>query len=274
MKSQKCISCGQRLNYLGETKDAKIYQCPECGMGVTLGEVPDDQYNAYHRDSVYVSAKDQFKNIFSKRVEIISKFKNGGKALEIGSSTGLFLSLLQEKGWEVLGIEPSSPAVKIARQREIPILNTTFEQANLVRNSFDVVIFNHVLEHMEDPVAIIRKAKNLLRKKGIIFIDVPNFASLSARLGGAGWQYILPKEHRWHFTPASLFHILEKASLQPLYWEAHSGIWGYGSPRQEVWESLRSLKKRFIADVVTAIPTYVLTKLKAGTGLTIVAQKM
>ena len=274
MDKQKCIACSGKLNLLGSTQDKQIFVCPKCGLGTTVGIFKKEQYHDYHRDKTYIRAADQFKNIFQKRLDIISKIGGKGKVLEVGSSTGLFLSLLKDNGWEVLGIEPSVTSSAIARKQDLPVLNTTFELANLKANSFDVIIFNHVLEHMVNPTQTIKKARKLLKKDGIIFIDVPNFASLAARIQKAGWKYLLPKEHRWHFTPTSLFLLLEKSGFAPVYWEAHSGIWGYGSPYLELWQSFKGLKKRFIWNVVSALPSWFLTKLKAGTGLTVVAQKM
>ena len=273
-RDKKCISCGKRLKLIGRSEDHKIFQCKWCGLGVTVGDGHSEQNKEYHRDKVYIQAGEQFRNIFAKRVEIISKFGNIGRVLEVGSSTGLLLSLLKEKGWEVFGIEPSGKSSSVSRQRGIPTLTTTFELAELPPNSFDLIIFNHVLEHMGDLLKTLKKAHKVLKKEGLIFIDVPNFASLSARLHGVGWQYILPKEHRWHFTPTSFFLILEKAGFWPIYWEAHSGIWGYGNPKKELWDSFKGRKKRFFWNILSAIPAFILTKLKAGTGLTVVGEKV
>lgn len=276
---KNCIACGKKLKLLGKTGEWNILQCQICGLGVTQGQGEFTQYAnsceaSYHRDPVYIKENIQFTNIFEKRVNIISKFKSVGKILEIGSSTGLLLLLLKENGWEVLGIDPSRSSVGEARRRGIPTLNTTFEQANLPPKSFDVIVFNHVLEHMANPPKVLKKANKLLKKGGIIFIDVPNFASLSARMSGVGWRYILPKEHRWHFTPTALFMLLEKSGFIPAYWEAHSGIWGYGNPMRELLESFKGRKKRFFWNILTVMPTWILTQLKSGTGLNVVAQKV
>lgn len=274
MRKNVCIACGHRFGVLGQAQKRQVFVCPKCGLGKTAGSGKSVQYHDYHRDPVYIKASDQFKNIFQKRAKIISKFKDRGKVLEVGASTGLFLSLMKDMGWEVLGIEPSGKSSAVAIKRDIPMLNTTFELANLKSESFDVIIFNHVLEHMEDPLSALKKTKKILKNEGIVFVDVPNFASLSARVKKTSWKYILPKEHRWHFTPTSLFLILQKSKLIPVYWEAHSGIWGYGNPYLELWQSLRGIKKRFVWNAASLIPTWILTKLKAGTSLSVVAQKI
>lgn len=269
---KKCLACNKNLGFLGKNKGFDIFRCSSCGLGATVGVFPKAQYFAYHRDSVYIKEEEQFKNIFKKRVSIILRFIKTGKALEVGSSTGVFLSLLKEKGWEVQGLEPSL-AAGVAEKNGISTLNTTFEKAELKGGTFDLVIFNHVLEHMENPVDILKKANQVLKKDGAILIDVPSFASLSARISGAGWRYILPKEHRWHFTPKSLTALLGKSGFRIIHWETHSGIWGYGNPLKEIWQALTGKKKRFFTDIFTAIPALVVSRLGLGTGLIVLAKK-
>ena len=272
--NRKCISCGKRFKLLGENEGIKILQCKACGLGATEQRGKQRQYAAYHRDQVYIKEKEQFRNIFEKRVKIISEFKKTGKVLEIGSSTGIFLSLLKQQDWEVQGIEPSKPAASAAQKRKIPTIVATFENADISHNSFDLIIFNHVLEHMENPLEVLQKANAVLKKDGLIFIDAPNFASLTARIWGAHWAYILPKEHRWHFTPQALSLLLEKVGFKMLYCETHSGVWNYGNPAKEIWQSLIKLRKRFFTNIVTFLPSFIVTKMGMGSGVTVIAQKV
>lgn len=269
-----CISCGFGLELMGRVSGYSIYRCEVCGLGMTVGDTKKHgEYTAYHRDLNYIKNEDQFKNIFLKRVKVISKFKTGGKALEIGSSTGFLLSLLKSRGWEVLGIEPSETSYKSSVVKDISTLNTTFEMSRLPESGFDLIVFNHVLEHMDDPISILKKAKKLLKNDGIVFIDVPNFGGISAKVRGPLWRYILPEEHKWHFTHNSLTRILGKVGFEVVYSQTHSGIWDYGSPIHELWESLRGLKRRFFLNAITAIPTLFITILGVGSGITIVGRK-
>lgn len=273
MEQNICIACESRLKLLGKIGDFSVLQCPKCGLGVTSKGHAHEQYNAYHRDEVYIAAKEQFQNIFEKRVKILQKFKDSGSALEVGSSTGLLLSLLKREGWRVQGIEPSKTAVQTALLRGVPTLNTTFEEAKISPVNFDAVIFNHVLEHIPDPLATLAKARRILKKDGLVLIDVPNFGSLSAKVQGVNWGYTTPSEHLWHFTKDSLFLLLKKGGFAPIYWEARSGIWDYGDPAKEIWQSFIGRKRRFLKNVLTLFPAFIITKLKMGTSLTVVARK-
>lgn len=267
----KCISCGAVLKVLGEVQGFTIYKCPVCGLGKTEGLRTD--YQNYHRDANYIVEEKQFKNIFSKRVHLITKYKNAGKVLDIGSSTGAMLSLFKDKGWEVQGIEPSKTSSKKAEDSGIPTLSTTFEKADIKNFAYDVVIMNHVLEHVQNPLEFLKMANKLLKKDGIILIDIPNFGGFSASLFGANWQYILPKEHIWHFTNISLKNILEKSGFKISFQETHSGVWGYGNPLEELADSLFGAKKRFFTNAFTAIPSWFISMFGMGSGLTIVAKK-
>ncbi len=272
--NSKCISCGKKLRYFGRSERWNILQCKTCGLGVTQGNGEFTQYTTYHRDPVYASEQEQFRNIFEKRVAILTKFKRISRALEVGSSVGTFLSLLQTRGWEVRGVEPSKAAAQAAQKGGIPTTIDTFEETNLPEATFDVVIFNHVLEHMSDPFTVLRKAHKVLRKEGLVFIDAPNFGGLSARILGSRWQYILPREHRWHFTPQALSLLLGKAGFKVLYWETHSGIWNYGNPAKEIWQSLIKRRKRFFMNIITLLPSFIATKMGMGSGVTVIAQKV
>lgn len=268
MISEKCPACGE--SFLPEGWVAA--RCGKCGIGKTISS-PGMDYSRYHRDEVYTQEKALFRNIFRKRANIIFKLKTTGRALEVGSSTGILLSLLKEKGWDVLGVEPSREAFLEAKGAGVPTLQATFERAKIQDSYFDLVIFNHTLEHMDDPVEVILKAKRVLKGDGLIFIDVPNFGSLAARFWGERWKYLLPQEHKWHFTPKSLFLLLKKSGFRVIYQETHSGIWGCADPLLEVQQALLGRKKRFFIDILTAIPAFIITKLGFGTGLTVVAKR-
>lgn len=282
-----CTACATPLNFLGNSGESQIFKCPSCGLGATVNKFAvgtvnkfaigmvngkTEKYAIYHRDEVYIKEEDQFKNIFQKRLDLISKFKKTGRALEVGSSTGLFLSLLKNKGWDVQGVEVSRTAVEAAEKRGIPIITSTFEKAKLNRG-YDLVIFNHVLEHLEDPIATLKKANYVLKNGGLVLIDLPNFGSFWARIQGAKWRYVLPNEHLWHFTSKSLDILLQKNGFNVIYLATHSGIWGYGSPLEEIWDALIGRKKRFFSDLFSALPALLLSRLNLGSGLTVIARR-
>src|SRR3989344_1829122 len=257
-----CIACNLHLRSYASF----ISICPRCGLGQTKTS-STVSYRNYYRDVQYLQNSSQFRNIFAKRVTIINRFKKPGLALEIGSSSGELLKLLQNTGWQVLGVEPSKKSFLAAI---VPTLHTTFDKAELKKHSFDLIVLNHVLEHLESPFQVLKKCYGLLSPQGLVFIDVPNFGSLSSRVLRSWWPYLLVGEHRWHLTYPALKTLLEHAGFKIIHWETRSGIWDYGSPGQELIDSLVSLKKRFITNFLTAIPSWIISQLKLGTSLTVI----
>lgn len=227
----------------------------------------------YHRDEVYLKNQDQFRNIFKITFKKVLKYKKKGRVLEIGSSTGLLLELFQKSGWIVQGVEPSEKSSMYSKKLGIPTIIETFEKAQ-IKEKFDVIILNHVLEHLENPAKALEKAHSLLDIGGIIVINVPNAGSLSARIYGDSWEYLLPNEHLWQFTPPALFKLLNNAGFKVVEWSATSGIWEYDNPVLEVWQSFIGFKKRLFRNLFTAIPSWLITQAKLGTGLSIIARKV
>jgi hypothetical protein len=76
------------------------------------------------------------------------------------------------------------------------------------------VVLWHVLEHVDDPVACLRRAAGWLRPDGVVLVAVPNVASLQARVAGPAWFHLDLPRHRTHFTPGGLESLLEGAGLR------------------------------------------------------------
>ncbi len=229
--------------------------------------------SSYHRDEDYIKNQELFRNYFLVIFKKVLTYKKHGSILEIGSSTGLLLEIFKKYRWKVQGVEPSKKSSDFAIKRGIPTIQQTFEKANIT-SKYDVVVLNHVLEHLKNPHEVLKKVHKLLNKGGIVIVNVPNAGSLSAQIFGEKWEYVLPDEHLWQFTPKSLEKLLQEEGVNIVSWDAKSGIWELYSPSAEIWQALVGGKKRFFRDVITAIPSWVITKLKRGTGLSVIAQKM
>ncbi len=267
---KKCLICSAQVNFFASKDSFKIYKCPNCGFGFT------DQLKVnkgdYHRDEVYIQEAGLFRNIFQKRVDIINRFAKMGRVLEVGCSTGLMLSLFQKMGWDTTGVEVSKKAAEVAKKKGLEIITKPFEDVDFDQK-FDVVIFNHTLEHLKDPASALAKAAKLLANGGILYIDLPNFGSFSARAQKGDWPLLLPDEHLWHFTLNSLNVLLKKNGFKIVYDERASGIWDLASPLEDLVRAFFGLKKRFLTQILTAIPSLILTRLKLGSDLMVIAKK-
>jgi len=124
-----------------------------------------------------------------KRLRALERLQPGGRLLDVGCGTGIFLSEAIRSGkWDAYGVEPSPAAAGYARRHlGERVWQGPFAQGPFPRASFDAITMWNVLEHMEDPIAELRHAHGLLKPHAVLTISVPNLTSWEARAFGMCW---------------------------------------------------------------------------------------
>ncbi len=154
------------------------------------------------------------RRMFARHLHRVRPYVRPGRVLDVGAATGDFLKVARALGWEVLAVDPS-PARALVREAGIPLVGNTLEDAEVEPHSLDLVTFWDVLEHLPDPVPVLRRARRLLRPGGVIALTVPDAANLLTRVSGARWfGYKLAGEHLQFFTDESLRRALAGAGLE------------------------------------------------------------
>lgn len=114
---------------------------------------------------------------------IIPKWYNCGKLLDIGCGNGYFLYIMKKLGWNVYGIEIDEEAANFAKRNyDLPIFIGSIEEANFSKEFFDVITMNHTIEHVYNPLTLLRKAYETLVQGGYIYLRTPNIESLAHKL--------------------------------------------------------------------------------------------
>ncbi|CAN5301883.1 hypothetical protein BH10PAT1_BH10PAT1_3040 [soil metagenome] len=231
-------------------------------------------YKKYYRDRTYQENESHFKNIFTTRFKIAKKFiKNPGNVLDIGSSTGVMLDIFKEYNWKTWGVEPSESA-KIAISKGHKISSEYFEDSKLPNNYFDLVIMNHTLEHLENPKMVLGKIYKLLKKDGVVLIDVPNAGGIASKIMKNKWPYRLPKEHVNQFTKKNLSKLFKENNFEVIHFESRSGIFEFDNPVKEIWQALIGKKKRFFTEIINIPYDIFVTFFDAGDSMTMVGKKI
>lgn len=142
-------------------------------------------------------------------------FRRIGRLLDVGCGGASWLLLWSRRQRECVGVEPHDATARGARERTgLDIRSGDLRSQGFAAESFDVVTFCHVLEHLADPRAELREARRLLRPGGEILVWVPNYGSLFRRYFGRDWvPYDVPR-HLWHFTAPRLAALLSECGLR------------------------------------------------------------
>ena len=92
----------------------------------------------------------------------------------------------------------------------MPVFVGDFLESPYPPGFFDVVVFWHVLEHVRDPVAALRKSRAILKPGGLLVVAVPNLESYQAGVPGRHWFHLDVPRHYHHFRLGVLRRILEE----------------------------------------------------------------
>lgn len=145
--------------------------------------------------------------------------------LEMGCSSGTQTRILKEQlGCNVTAVEINPEAALTAQQYTRKIILGNIEQIDFDREldgqSFDVIMFADVLEHLYDPAGTLRKIKPFLKADGYIVATVPNFAhaAIAFEMANGRFEYrktgLLDDTHIRFFTRSSLYRTFENAGFQ------------------------------------------------------------
>ncbi|MEO1248225.1 MAG: class I SAM-dependent methyltransferase [Pseudomonadota bacterium] len=194
-----------------DTAAIELRQCLDCGH--VYNAIFDEERVRYAPDGYGnpLGASAVFRAYQSALVgELVERFGLEGRAaFEIGAGDGSFLAELVEAGMASgIGLDPSSS--------EVVLLDGTVQlSARLLsdgdRNTADLLVMRHVLEHLADPAGLLRQSSGVLRSEGpaVAYLEVPNggFA-----LGPRGvWDVIY--EHPSIFTARSMATLVARAGL-------------------------------------------------------------
>ena len=269
--TKECLACGIQDFRLLTSGDHQIRICQNCGLGETLGFRKPD-YSSYHRDDCYEKESELVGN-YAEKFYQLAQFPSSEKTvLEVGCSTGLLLKQFSRNGWITSGIEPSKSAANYASSLGLNVSNTDLEHFD-TKNRFSLIVMIHVLEHVDDPRQTIKRLSKLIRPKGRLFLSVPNFGGLTPVLFGSRWPYLLPNEHRWHFTLKSLSLLLKDCDFTVIKSETNAGVFGLAHPGRQLLWSLTHLKKIFFRLLLFLPYDLVSTKLNIASNLVITSQK-
>jgi len=219
--SSPCPNCGSsstvRIFRRDTTREWYLARCNDCKQHYTdpqptLDDIVSFYGDGYHEELLTVElTRAAFGPKFESYINWIAPhLRAGGRTLDIGCSTGLFPSLLKERGFSAEGLELNSTTAKFAREQfGIPVTSQPFETAEYTPASFSLVSMTDVLEHSLSPIITLERVHGILENGGHALITFPDISSVEsqyfhtvARLTHRDWlwQNCHIPLHTWEFT--------------------------------------------------------------------------
>jgi SAM-dependent methyltransferase len=156
--------------------------------------------------------------------------RRGLRVLDAGCGFATTSARIQTLGNEVTGIEESAVACEVASKRLSRVVQADLQQADLGDETFDVLIFADVLEHVPWPVGVLRNYLRWLAPGGSVIVSLPNVGLWSVRFAHlfGRWEYeetgVLDRTHLRFFTRKSARWLLGECGLTPVETRYNPGL--------------------------------------------------
>jgi SAM-dependent methyltransferase len=215
-----------------------VIECKECGFKHAISIPTDDELEQIYSHEYYTQEKplyleryredlEWWNTVYTRRYEILEQHLSLQQRciLDIGSGPGFFLLNGKNRGWQVKGIEPSIEAAEHSQGLGLDVDNIYFtEQTAPTLGSFDAINMGEVLEHIPNPIALLKLVHARLNVDGLVCIIVPNDFNpfqliLRDHLGFDPW-WVSPPHHINYFDFKSLEGLITKCGFEVLHKES------------------------------------------------------
>jgi len=153
----------------------------------------------------------------------LSNIPKGSTVLDFGCSSGNFGEvLIKEKDCTVDGVEPYMPDAKIAatKLRSVYTNDIEKEDDDFLEANYDVIYFGDVIEHLIEPIKVLKKVKKHLNREGVVIFSIPNMAHMSVRLSLLKGNYehgdtgLLDKTHLHFYDRNEIARVFAEAGYK------------------------------------------------------------
>lgn len=203
----------------------QIVRCTSCGLVYVNPRLRSEAVVAAYQtatDELYVQGGAGRAQTFARCARLLERWRRPpGRLLDVGCAAGFFVKAAAERGWDACGVEPCAWLAAWGRQHITPQLHaTTLAGAQFPDASFDVLTMWDVLEHVPDPMSELRECARVLKPGGLLVINFPDFSSVSARLTGRHWWFLL-SNHLYYFSRRVMRAYLTQAGFSVQAFRVH-----------------------------------------------------
>lgn len=141
------------------------------------------------------------------------------RVLDIGCGAGQYLIEKRKIGCSCFGVDINATALDRLRKRDQSIMTHCGNvwEANYPDNFFDIIHICHVLEHVREPDKLLVETRRILKKDGLVYIEVPNVLSLNFALFGKYWLPLDTPRHVYAFSIKNLKIFFSKLGFEIIH---------------------------------------------------------
>jgi SAM-dependent methyltransferase len=183
---QDAATATDRLDFTQDYPTA-IVACTDCGLLYRnprpAAAAVAKAYAAERYDEAYLLAELATQRRWARtKMPLLIRYlakrvsRSRPRVLEVGSFAGGFLLEGQERGWDMVGVDPGRDVAAFCRARGLPIVEGTLEETRFRPGSFDALVVWNTFDQMPDPRPLLEQAVRLLRNGGVLVLRVPNGA--------------------------------------------------------------------------------------------------
>ncbi|HCZ15189.1 MAG TPA: hypothetical protein DHV85_11460 [Candidatus Accumulibacter sp.] len=203
-----CPLCGQvnRPRPIGARFGmlTSVAECAPCRLAYQTPRPSEDASRAYMNwrwssGDRYVTDSESKRSAAREKLDHVQSVRPApGRLLDFGAGSGVFVRASLDGGWDAVGVEQSESA--IARAKEYYGVSL---HERIPDECFDVITMWDVVEHLRDPIAVLRQLHDRLTRGGVLFMETGNYENWRRLMEGDRWGlYLL--DHHFYFTPHSL----------------------------------------------------------------------
>jgi 2-polyprenyl-3-methyl-5-hydroxy-6-metoxy-1,4-benzoquinol methylase len=212
-----------------------------------------------------------YKKIGHELLALSKKENLNKRVLDVGCSNGILLHHLQKMGFDVFGVEVDPHSSKMAKNivGDDKIFTGFLSDSPYLDQTFDFVISEQTIEHVENPFKMLLDIKYALKNKGVLRLSTPSFGGPSFKLLKDNWKNVCPNDHISMFSVRSLKMYLKGAGFSKTTIISGGFLWNARRNGDREYARYSSPVMGFLFKVIGKILKY----LNKGDGLLAYAQK-
>jgi 2-polyprenyl-3-methyl-5-hydroxy-6-metoxy-1,4-benzoquinol methylase len=208
-----------------ELPEGRLRRCAECGQ--LLSRIGEDAYwrsmRQFDQREFNQPAPRELERRFKvarRRLDTISALLNKSPAslrvLDVGCSRGNFLAAGAKLGFYMEGVEPAANIAAAARAQGLRVHTGLLADIHLPPASFDAITLFEVIEHLKEPLPLLRECHRVLKPGGLLVLSTGNTASWTVAAIQERWDYFhIAKDggHISFYNPRSVALLAARAGF-------------------------------------------------------------